>query len=439
MSIENVFKQVQLLTDKQTATLRNFGYPLKYANTKYDNFTNMQGSLGNSVNVAKPFRSVAADGINPPTQGMSKRFQTLAVTQATTVKNAWDVFADQFYSETFLDEITISQSAAIATAIEQNLMRTISGTMVGSQDYNTDVVGNNAFAGITQVGSGPYRFYGNGTTPLGYTDFGIALQQLKAYGQLHRQYDVIMPNLALGPIIGSGVNQFVLNRNERDFESWEIGSYGGMDFFTTNTLEPVQAGTVGDEAVELTVVSNTPIPGDSPGDSTSILVLSGAAGSDPDAVKVGALGQITTAGIYATSFTGYLNTGLKPQFRVLNNSASTAGGQVTLTVTPALVGTTDPLQSVTTPVVAGMKVQIMPTAIRGIIFPRETMYLSMPKLPPRHPFISGISVDPDFNFSLATFYGSVLDTGNTKLITSCTYGGMVLQEYGIAVLFPTTV
>lgn len=436
--VTNQQRQIELFAKDQVEALYNVGYACKYTNKKHDKFNEQDGSLGNSVLIRKPYRSVVSDGVAAVQQGFSIRLQTLAVTQAKNTAHAWSPFDFQFYKDSFMDDLGLADVASMGTAVELDLMKSISGTMVGSSNYNTDLTGNNPFAGITQFMSGPYRFSDFTQNGASYQSIAQAMQELKTFGAVQATYDVLMHNMDVSPIIGTGQGQFLPQRNEENFNSWEIGSFNGMNFFQSNCIEPFYAGVAGAQGITLTLVSAslTPVVG-SPGDYTTTLVLSGAPSNTAQVVKVGDLMYfLDSAGLNLRQFTGYGLTPLKVQMRALADADSDNSGNVTVLVTPGLDARKGPTQNLNKALQAGMQLKVVGDHRRGAIISRKYWYSAFPALPPRDPFVSGIQSDKDFGLSYAKYYGSELLSGTTVMTDVVTYGSMMLQEYHQALCFP---
>lgn len=428
---ENIFKQVQMLAEESLAALTNTGYFIKYANKELNDFNKRNGSLGSSVSYPLPIRSKGAAGLNVVNHKFTVRYGNLVVSQSQHVSHDWTAQDFTFYADSYMDQIGKSQVLQLGSQVETDMVNCITGTMIGGPESGDGI------EGVAQTQSGGYRFFGDGTMALNsYQLLAQAKANFIAYGAPEGDLDLVLPVEYIPAIIGNGLNQFAINRNNDTANSWELGTWNGLNCFTSNLLPVHTAGSCGDEALTLTVVSSSTVQNPD-GSATTTIIASGAPVSDSDAVKNGDMGQFTIpSGLKFTTFQGQQTTTLPVQFRVIADAASTGGGQVTITVTPGLVSTPGPTQNLNKPLVAGMTFKLMPSHKVGLLAHRKAVYMAMPDLPTKEPFPSARASDEKTGVSMLMAHGSELNKNITQMTHYCLYGATIAQDYAMRILLP---
>jgi len=101
----------------------------------------------------------------------------------------------------------------------------------------------------------------------------------------------VLPVAAIPAIVGTGLNQFAMQRNNEIANSWELGKFAGTDWYESNLLPTHVSGTIGDTAAPnnvMTVVSTNDPTGVN---VTQITFSEPTSGTDANAIKAGDLFQ----------------------------------------------------------------------------------------------------------------------------------------------------
>ncbi len=209
-------------------------------------------------------------------------------------------------------------------------------------------------------------------------------------------------------------------------------------FYESNLLPIQTAGTLGNDGTTLTLVSTN----DTTGANVTELTFSGA-GADSDAIKAGDIGT------FLDSVSGQPNIRLRTeigheisrqsvQFRA-NTDASSSGGSVTVSISPALCWQSgNPNQNISHALAAGMQVEFLPSHSAGLIVSGNALFLAMPSLPNQIPFPTANKADPDTGVSLRLTYGSILGQNAQGFINDGIWGSHLDSKYCMRIAFPIT-
>ena len=284
----------------------------------------------------------------------------------------------------------------------------------------------------------PFRFYGDGITDI--TNFGqlaTALAQFRNYGAARDNTCGILPNTAVPAITNSGLNQFAPERNNALANSWELGSFSRCDWYESNLLPIHEAGTEGEAASTLTVVS---VATNADGAVTSITFSGTGAAGDADSVKQYDRFYFLdgVAGFNNMRFLTHI--GHKPsdnsvQFMATADAASTGGSQVTVSVTPPLQANIGQDQNINQQIQAGMQCKVLPTHRAGLIMSGKPLFLAMPMLPDTEPFPSHSEVDPESGCSMRIYGGTKLGENLSGTVSDVIWGSRLVPEYSMALIF----
>lgn len=415
MTVNNQFVDVSLYLKPGLAALRSFSCAVRRVNKKFDNFQDIEYQLGKTVTYRLNSRFRAQNSLVVNFEGVQDRFESLTVDTPFSVPmsftaqdllfNVKDEFAN---GKTFMDKYGTMAIRELATNLEHFFLQC-------AED-------------------GPYRWYGDGVTDItSYTQLAQAQADDHEYGHTTSTYDVYLPNRKVPTIVASGLNQFVLKRNEEISAQWMIGDCGDMTFMRTNLLPIHTSGTVGNSNQTLTLVSNVV----SPDGQTSTLTFSGATANDANAIKkYDKMYFQRTTGLRYVTFIGHFPTDLTVQMKVLNDAAADNTGTVVVQVQPALIS--DPTsrnQSVNIAPVAGMTAKILPSHQCSLMTPPEAFLGALPKLYPERPFDSGSMTDEDTGASLRFSSGAVLGQNQRGSYFQCLAGRKLIPEYGFGLVF----
>jgi P22 coat protein - gene protein 5. len=433
----NILKQVITYNDGGLAYLQNLNCFVSTFNTKFLNFQNIEGNLGDTVQFDLPPRSIAVTGLVASFQPAEQRYATLACTQAANASMAFTAQQFVFNVKDYMEKFGKSRVEELSAQIESNVaLNNVSKVPVMTVNNQGQSVPTGAF----YTDSGPYRFYGDGVTPI--NSFGQLAQMLamyRNYGAPNGAPNVYLDDLAVPSIVNSGLGQFVPARNDVIANSWDLGTYKGSNarFYQSNLLPTHTAGSVGDEAKTLTVVSTN----DPTGANITEITFSGASASDSDALKMGDLLQFQDGvsgqpNLRYLTFTGHKVSGNPVQIRALSNDASTGGGQITVEVYPPLSSVPGPNQNLNHNIVAGMQAKALPSHRAGVIIGGNAGFLAMPRLPDESPYATGTKTDKDTGVSLRTYYGSLFGQNTRGIINDAIWNSMIVPEYSMRIIFP---
>lgn len=429
----NNFVQVQTYQDGALAYLQNYGCFISTANTKFKDFDKTAiNNLGSSVTFSLPYRYTTTASLVANFQPTTMRSQTLTVDQALNVSVDFSAQQFVFTMREYMDDVGKGATEELANAIEANIaLNAISGVV------NND--NTSASYGLPNSNSGPFRFFGDGVNPINsfgqlaqafadFRDFGCPKDKLRCY----------LP-LAVEPqIVNSGLNQFVLKRNEEEANSWEIGSWSGINFYRSNLLPTQIAGNCGNLSQTLTLISTN----DPTGAAVTQLTLSGASASDVNAINYGDVAEFTDgvsgfADMRFLTFIGHSPSQQPVQFRATAAAASNGSGNVTVNIYPALCSVPgNANQNLNQSLQPGMQVSFMASHRAGLIVSGDALMLAMPQLPDESPYPTGNKVDPETGVSMRVYHGSLFGQNQRGMIHDAIWGSTGVPEYMMRILFP---
>lgn len=414
----NILQQVQTYQESNLAYLLNLNCFINTANTKFKDFENKIANLGDTVTFDKPPRFITAQSLVASFQGSVQRVQTLAVTQAQNV--AYDFTAQQmiFNVEDYMEIFGRSATEELAANVESNV----------AQNCVTNT----------------FRFYGDGVTPINsFNQLAKALALFRTFGAAKNDTKGYIQDTAVPDIVGSGLNQFAMDRNDETAMSWELGPFSRCEWYQSNLLPVHISGSEGINATTLTVVSTGL---DANGAVTSITFSGTHAAADANSVLQYDKFQFVdnVAGynnLRFLTFIGHIQSQAPVQFQASANAASTGGSQVTVNIYPPLVvgavnSATGDAQNINYAIVAGMQVTVLPSHRAGMITAGNPLFLAMPKLPDQDPFYTANQGDPDTGVSMRMYWGTIFGQNQQGFVHDIIWGSTLVQEYSIALIFP---
>ena len=426
----NVLQQVQTYQRSELAYLLNSFASLNLANKKFKDFENREANLGDTVTFDLPPQSIAQNGLVVTFGAAVQRVQSLTASQSANVPFAFSAQQFIFNVKQYMEEFGKSSIYTLGTAIESDV----------NLNFISGVVNQNTTA--LNTSSGPYRFYASvnagSLQPINsYGQLAQALANFRDYGSATMDTRAIVPMTAVPGIINSGLNQFATTRNNEDAMSWMLGDFDKCDWYQSNLLPIQNAGTVGNSAQVLTLVSTN----DPTGQNITQLVFSGATANDPNAIKAGDLlqfndGVVGFANMRYNVFIGNRPSSQPVQFRATSNVTATAGGQVTINIFPALISAPILGQNLNQPLAAGMQASAMPSHRAGIIFSGNALFLAMPQLPEEIPFPTANAVDKASGASIRSYYGSLFGQNQRGYVHDAIWGSTLVPEYSMRLCFP---
>lgn len=426
---QNTLQQVQTYQRGHLALLTNYGCFIHTANTLFKEFEKMEANLGTSVTFDKPPRYVTTNTLVANFQPSTQLVETLTVNQGVNTSYAFSTQQFVFNVHDYLDTFGKSAIAEIGAQVEGNVaLNAMSGVV--NNDPSSPTFGS------FDPTSGPFRFFGDGVTAI--NSFGQIAQMLanfRNFGSPTTELRVYLPDTIEPQIVNSGLNQFVMDRNEEIANSWYLGRFSNAQFYRSNLLPTHVSGDLGQSSTTLTLVSTN----DPTGANVTQLTFSGA-GTDTNAVFYGDIGQFidNTGQLRFLTWIGHFPTSQPVQFRATAAAAS-SGGNVTVNIFPALCwqpGNAN--QNLTIPLTAGMTAQFTPSHRCGLVVSGNGMFLGMPKLPDQPPFPTSNESDPETGISVRLTYGTLFGQNQQGFINDAIWGSHLVPEYSMRIAFPVT-
>lgn len=428
----NILQTVQTYQRSSLGLLLNLCCHISTANTRFKDFEKIQANLGSTVTFDLPPRFTTAAGLVASFQPAAQRVLQLVADQSNNTSFAVTaqqrIFNLEKGEEDYMRVFGKSAIAELANLVESNIALNWASAVVSQVD------------GTTNTFSGPYRFYGDGSTPItSYQQLAQANMFFKNYGAVAEGMKVYLPDTIIPAIVGNGLNQFAPERNNEIAMSWEVGAFGTprIDYYQSNLMPIHVSGNTGVNAQTLTVISTN----DSTGQNVTQITVSGATASDTSAVFAGDMFQFKDGvsnqpNMRYLTFIGHKQSANPVQFRATANAAADGSGHVTLTITPALNWAGGANQNLNNPIAAGMQLLTFPSHRCGGILGGEALFMAMPQLPEQSPFDTANEYDPETGASLRLTYGSLFGQNQTGMIYDEVHGSVLVPEYSMRILVP---
>ncbi len=428
----NILQQVQTYQRGGLALLQNLCCHITTANTKFKDFDQIQANLGSVVTFDLPPRATTVAGLVASFQPAVQRVQTLACDQANNssfaVTSQQRIFNLEKGEEDYMRVFGKSFIAELATQVEGNVAK------------NWDSSVRSQIDGTLNTFSGPYRYFGNGSTSLtSYQQLAQAIMFFKNYGSVAEGIKVYLPDTVVPAVVGNGLNQFVPHRNDEIAMSWEIGDFGTplVKYYQSNLMPIHVSGTTGVSQQTLTVISTN----DPTGQNVTQITFSGATASDAHAVFSGDVFQFQNGvanqpDMRYLTFIGHFPSANPVQFRATADAAANTSGNVTINIFPALNWAGGQNQNLNNPIAAGMQVLGVQSHRCGGILGGDAFYLAMPQLPEQSPYDTANEYDDDTGVSMRLTYGSLFGQNQTGMIYDETHGSVIVPEYSMRYVIP---
>lgn len=427
----NILQQVQTYQKAELAFLLNSFCAINLTNKKFKQFNELTANLGDTVTFDLSPRYITYNGLVITQQPSVQRLQSLVCSQAFNTSTGYTDQQFIFNVREYMDRFGEAAMKELGSKIEADILRNvISGVRINDPQ--------NANYGQLQTNSGPYRYYGDGVTPINsYGQLAQAVANFMDYGAAKNKMRAILPSVNIPSIVNTGLNQFVMNRNNEIAMSWELGNFSGTDWYVSNLLPIHTAGSVGEAGTVLTLVSVN----DPTGANVTQMVFSGASASDADAIKAGDLftfqdGVSGQPNLRYLTFIGHEVSSQKVQFRVTSDAASTAGGQVTLDIFPALVWQQNQNQNLNHALAAGMQIKGIPSHRAGLLWSGDQFYLAMPQLPDQSPFTTVNMQDKESGASIRHYFGVQFGQNVRSYVRDEIHGSTLVPENSMRLIFP---
>jgi hypothetical protein len=428
----NILQQVQTYQRSSLGLLLNLCCHISTANTKFKDFDKIQANLGSTVTFDLPPRFTTNAGLVASFQPAVQRVLQLTADQSNntsfSVTAQQRIFNLEKGEEDYMKVFGDSAVAELANKVEGNIAKNWDSSVVSQLD------------GTMNTFSGPYRFFGDGSTAISsYQQLAQAIMFFKNYGSVAKGIKVYLPDTVIPSIIGNGLNQFAPERNNKDAMSWEVGAFGTpmVDYYQSNLMPLHVSGNSGVAGNTFTVISTNDPTGQN---VTQITVSTNGSATDANAVfsgdvlqfKDGVSGQPNMR--YLT-FIGHFPSANPVQVRVTANAAA-ASSQIVLNIFPALNWAGGANQNLNNPIAAGMQLLTFPSHRAGGILGGNAMFIAMPQLPEQDPYSTANEYDPDTAASLRLTWGSLFGQNQTGMIYDEVHGSVIVPEYSMRYLVP---
>jgi hypothetical protein len=410
----NILQQVITYNESNLALLLNSFAFLSTSNKKFQRFNDdIPKNLGDTVSFDLPPRFTTTNSLVVSFQSAVQRVQQLTVNQQAST--AYEFTAQQFIFNVrdYMNVFGKSAIAEIGTQVESDV---------------AELAETNTF-----------RFYGDGVTPIStYLQLANSLAFFRNFGAAKDNTMGYLSDLTFPQVVNSGLNQFTLDRGNREAMSWEIGEFSNCKWYQSNLLKTHHAGTEGNAGTTLTVVS---VVTNAEGGVIQITFSGTSAASDANSIKAYDKFQFSDGVAGKTDLRFLTFIGHKPsqspvQFRATADAASTGGSQVTVDIYPALQAAAGKDQNINTPIVAGMQVTVLPDHRCGLIMAGNPLFLAMPKLPDEVPYPTSVQQDPDSGASIRQYYGSLFGQNQRGMVHDIIWGKTLVDEYAMMVALP---
>jgi len=408
----NILQQVQTYQMSNLAYLQNLNCFVATANTKFKNFEKLEANLGDTVTFDLPPRFTTAASLVATFQSADQRVENLVVENAINVSYAFTAQQFIFNVEDYMEQFGKSAVMEMSAEIEADI--------------------------ATVCVTAPYRFYGDGVTPINsYGQLAAALAMFRNYGAAKDNTKFYLSDIAQSAIVNTGLNQFATDRNNKSANSWDVGDFDRAAFYVSNLLPVHNAGDIGNLGQVMTV---TGVTLDANG-AVIAITASGASTTDANAVKQYDKFQFSDGvtgftNLRYLTFIGHKVSSNPVQFAATADAASNGGGSVTINITPPLQATSGNTQNLNTAIQVGMQFTGLPSHRAGMINSGNSLFLGMPMLPEEVPFPTGNEVDPDTGVSLRMYYGSLFGQNQRGMIHDAIWGKTQVPEYSMSVIFP---
>lgn len=415
----NFLVNVKTYQNAELAYLQNLACFIATSNKKFENFTSIKANLGATVMFAKPPRMTTTNSLVASFQPADQRFQELTIDQQISSSVA---FTDQQVIENVRDYMNLFGRPAVA-------------------EIGTVIEANIAMNCLTNT----YRFYNATAAALtSYTQLAQALTQFRNYGAANNNCKGYISDIAVPSIIGGSLSQFVLNRNEKAANSWELGSFSNCDWYQSNLLPVHIAGAVGSQAADadrVMTVSGMTFAG--PGNSVDTITFTTTAATVANTVaaikKYDRIEFNDVAGqplLRYLTWTGHKVSANKVQIQSLGDADSNGTRNVTVTINPPLQVLPTNAQNINTNIAIGMTATVSPSHRSGLITSGNPLFLAMPQLPGTSPYTYANQVDQETGVSMRMYYGHGFGDNTNGLIHDAIWGSTMAQEYAMAILLP---
>jgi hypothetical protein len=431
----NTLTQVQTYQKAELAWLLNSYCLIEQTNKKFKNFDkSATANLGDTVTYDLPPRYITFNGLVITQQASAQRLQSLVCSQAFNVSAGYSDQQFIFNAREYMDRFGESAMDELGTKIEADVAKNfISGVTVNNPQ--------DATFGTIQTASGPYRFYGDGTTPINsFGQLAVACANFRDFGAAKNKMRGFLPVTVVPNIVNSGLNQFATNRNNEMANDWELGPFSGCTWYESNLLPTQVGGDIGNAAAPNNVITVVSVNDPTGANVTSITFTEPTGGTDPIAMLAGDMFQFNDGvsghpNMRYLTFIGHTASSQPVQCRV-TAQAGTTSGTFTVTLSTPLVWQQNQNQNLNNPIVAGMTCTVLPTHRAGAIDSGDQLYLAMPQLPDQEPFSTVNMMDKNSGASIRHYWGVQFGQNVRSYVRDEIHGSTLNQDNSMRLIFP---
>ena len=434
----NILQTVQTYQKAELAWLLNSFVGISMSNKKFKDFNDLTANLGDTVTFDTTPRYISYAGLVITEQPSVQRVQSLICSQAANVSAAYTDQQFIFNVREYMDRFGMAAMKELGTLIESDILKNfVSGVTINNPQ--------DASFGSLQYQSGPFRFYGDGVTPINsFTQLAQSVANFEDFGAATHKMMAILPVANIPAIVGTGLNQFAMNRNNETAMSWELGRFANTDWYESNLLPTHVSGAIANAAAPNNVMTVVSVNDPTGVNVTSITFTEPTSSTNPNAVLAGDLFQFNDGvsgkpNMRFLTFIGHQVCQQPVQFRAIAN-AGTVGGSVTVQLqtinSVGLVWAQNQNQNINNTIVAGMTVTPVPSHRAGILMSGDQFYLAMPRLPDESPFTTVNMTDPDSGASIRHYYGSQFGLNNRAYVRDAIWGSTMVSENCLRYIFP---
>jgi len=417
----NLLQTVTTYQMSGLAFLQNLNCFIGTANTKFNEFDKLANNLGSTVNFDLTPRFNFTNSLVAAFQPADQRALPLTVNQQGSVSFAFNASQIIFNVKDYMVKFGKGAIMELGSKVEINV----------AQNCVTNT----------------FRFFGDGVTPINsYQQLAQALMFFRNFGQVQHDTKGYIADSAVPGIVNSGLNQFTLDRGNREANSWELGKFSNSDWYQSNLLPVHVAGDVGINGDTLTISAINPLGAPADGSITSLSFTGASALNDPNALLTydKAQFQDNVAGQPNMRFMTFIGGAVSQnpvQFQIIGGpyASDGAGAIANVQIFPPLqAGTTisNNAQFINNQVVVGMQIKVLPSHRSGMITAGNPLFLAMPQLPDQVPYPTANAYDPDTGVSIRQTYGSVFGQNTYGMIYDCIWGSTLVPEMSMALIFP---
>lgn len=438
---QNILQQVQTYQKTELAFLLNSFVGIHISNKKFQKFNELIANLGDVVTFDRGPRYITYNGLVITQQQSQQLVQSLEASQSANVSAAYTDQQFIFNVRDYMDRFGESAVKELGTKIESDILKNfISGVVINdpqNPNYGTQTA--------NQLNSGPFRFFGDGITQINsFGQLAQAVANFEDFGAAKNKMVGIIPTVAAPQIVNTGLQQFVQGRNERMANSWELGSFAGVQWYTSNLLPTQIAGYVGQAGganAVVTVVSTNDPTGQN---VTQISFTEPQSLSAANPLNPGDLLQFNDGvsgqpNMRFLTYIGHQVSQQPVQFRVISCTASVSGAftaTIQTTNGVGLVSAQNLNQNINNVIQAGMKCSVLPSHKAGIIMSGDQFYLAMPQLPEQEPFPTVNQQDKDSGAAIRHYWGVQFGQNVRSYVRDSIWGSSAVSENMMRLIFP---